>query len=174
MPEDFVEVVSTQLCPSLSRAEAGSLVADTVPVGVPAQGMVFSEDEPGRGLFFFVSGRVEIIKRRRDGVAKPIGIVDAPSLLGDIALVIDGHRTATVRAVSHCEFRFLPKELFRRRLDAGDLAAHKLMGGIATLLVHRLLNLNAILLDMTAPGGTGDRAEEIERLREKLYSEWPF
>lgn len=174
MAEDFVDVLSTTLCPLMTRAEAGSLLAATVPVGIPAGGNVVGENEPGRGLFFFVSGKVEIIRRGRDGAPLRIGTVEAPALLGEIALVTEGRRSATVRAVTHCEFRFLAKDQFARRLEAGDLAAHKLMGAIASILARRLIRLNDILLDRAASPTQEPRTEEIDRLRKTLYTEWSF
>ena len=37
MAEDFLEVLCTTLCPTLSRAQGGALLAATEPVGVPAR-----------------------------------------------------------------------------------------------------------------------------------------
>lgn len=180
MAEDFVDVLSTTLCPLMTRAEAGSLLAATVPVGIPPGGSVVSQDEPGRGLFFFVSGKVEIFRRDRGGASVHIGEVDAPALVGEIALVTEGRRSATARAVTHCEFRFLAKELFTRRLETGDLAAHKLMGAIAAILAQRLVRLNDVMIDTSPPPAAAGSAaappndEEIDRLRRKLYTEWSF
>lgn len=172
MSEDFVEVLSTSLCPTLSRVQAGALLAATEPVGVPANEVLFREGEPGKGLFFFVAGQVEIIQRRRDGTPQSVGIVRAPSLLGEISLIMDGPHTATARALSHCELRFLPKEQFRRRIDGNDMAAHRLALGIAVIIARRLLRLNETVLDLAASGEVMPRVEELARLKQKLFSEW--
>jgi len=126
MSEDFLEVICTTLCPTLSRAQAGALLALTEPVGIAAGENLFREGEPGKGLFFFVAGQVEIVQQRRDGSPQSVGIIKAPSLLGEISLVMDGPHTATARAQSHCELRFLPKEQFHRRIESSDMAAHRL------------------------------------------------
>lgn len=174
MAEDFIEVLCTTLCPTLSRAQAGALLAATEPVGVPAGEVAFREGEVGKGLFFFVAGHVEIVQQRRDGAPQSVGVVKAPSLLGEISLIMDGPHTATARALSHCEFRFLAKEQFRRRIDAGDMAAHRLALGIAAVIARRLLRLNETLLDMAVGGAVPARVEELDRLKQKLFSEWSF
>lgn len=174
MSEDFLEVICTTLCPTLSRAQAGALLALTEPVGVPAGEILFREGEPGQGLFFFVAGQVEIIQQRRDGSPQAVGIIKAPSLLGEISLVMDGPHTATARALSHCELRFLPKEQFHRRIESSDMAAHRLALGIAVVIARRLLRLNETLLDLAASGDVTPRIEEIARLKQKIFSEWSF
>jgi CRP-like cAMP-binding protein len=174
MSEDFLEVICTTLCPTLSRVQAGALLAGTEPVGVPAGGILFREGEPGKGLFFFVAGQVEIVQQRRDGNPQSVGIVKAPSLLGEISLIMDGPHTATARALSHCELRFLPKEQFRRRIDSADMAAHRLALGIGVIIARRLLRLNETLLDLAASGEVMPRIEDLARLKQKLFSEWSF
>jgi CRP/FNR family cyclic AMP-dependent transcriptional regulator len=174
MSEDFVEVLCTSLCPTLSRVQAGALLAATEPLGAPADEVLFREGEPGKGLFFFVAGQVEITQERRDGTLQPVGIVKAPSLLGEISLIMDGAHTATARALSHCELRFLPKERFRRRIEANDMAAYRLVLGIAILIARRLLRLNETLLDLATSGEVTPRVEDIALLKQKIFSEWSF
>jgi CRP-like cAMP-binding protein len=174
MSADFLEVICTTLCPTLSRAQAGALLAVTEPVGVPAGGILFHEGAPGTGLFFFVAGQVEILQQRRDRTPQRVGIVSAPSLLGEISLIMDGPHTATARALAHCELRFLPKEQFRRRIESNDPAAHRLTLGIAVIIARRLLRVNETLLDLAARGEVTPRVEDLAQLKQKLLSEWSF
>ncbi len=174
MSEDFLEVICTAICPTLSRAQAGALLALTEPMGIPAGAILFREGEPGKGLFFFVAGQVEIVQQRRDGSPQSVGIVKAPSLLGEISLIMDGPHTATARALAHCELRFLSKEQFRRRIDSSDTAAHRLALGIAVIIARRLLRLNETLLDLVAGGAATPRIEDLAQLKQKIFSDWSF
>ncbi|HEV8457162.1 MAG TPA: cyclic nucleotide-binding domain-containing protein [Methylomirabilota bacterium] len=78
MSEDFLEVICTTLCPTLSRAQAGALLALTEPVGIAVGEILFREGETGKGLFFFVAGQVEIVQQRRDGSPQSVAIIKAP------------------------------------------------------------------------------------------------
>src|SRR6266508_3615531 len=126
---------------------------------------------PGAGP---VAGQVEIVQQRRDGSPQSVGIVKAPSLLGEISLIMDGPHTATARALAHCELRFLSKEQFRRRIDSSDTAAHRLALGIAVIIARRLLRLNETLLDLVAGGAATPRIEDLAQLKQKIFSDWSF
>jgi CRP-like cAMP-binding protein len=169
---DFLDTVCTVLCPTLTRPQAGALLAASEPLGVHAGEVVFHEGQPGTGLLFFVSGQVEILKRRPDGSQQPLALVNAPSMLGEVSLVTEGPHSATVRATRTCEFRFLSKEQLRRRLAADDLAAHRLVGAIALVLAHRLLRLSEEVLQLGTGLERGLPVEELARARQRLLSEW--
>ncbi|HET7876588.1 MAG TPA: cyclic nucleotide-binding domain-containing protein [Methylomirabilota bacterium] len=171
---DFIDILCTRLCPTLTHAQAGALLAASVPRGGAAGEEIIREGQPGLGLFFFVSGQVEVLRRTADGTEQPLVVVEAPSLLGEISLITDGPHSATVRAKTRCEFRFLSKEQFRRRLAADDLAAHRLVSSIAALLAQRLMRLSDEMVRLTGGPQGAPRTEDLVEFRGKLSADWSF
>lgn len=60
---------------------------------------LIEQDEAGRDLFLVLSGEVAI-RRRVDQLSAEIGRVGYGAVLGEIALLADGRRTATAAAAS--------------------------------------------------------------------------
>jgi len=60
---------------------------------------VVVQGQPGDSLFVVASGTLEVLVRQTDGHDLPIGICEMGSVFGEIALLMGGERTATVRAV---------------------------------------------------------------------------
>jgi CRP-like cAMP-binding protein len=169
-----IEALCAVLGPSFTRREAEELLGATELQHVPALGVILREGDPGAGLHFLVGGRVEVLKTRRDGAGQRLAVVEAPSLLGELSLLLHGAHTATARAVTDCDLRLLATAEFRRRLAAGDLLAYKLLGAMAEILARRLTRINETVLELSAGPVAGARMEELERFKQRLFSEWTF
>jgi hypothetical protein len=70
---------------------------------------VFRAGEPGAEMFFINRGTLEVLAR--DGVTVFTTLVDG-DFFGEIALVLDTPRTASVRALDYCDLYALNKEAF--------------------------------------------------------------
>ena len=174
MEQAAIQAVCDVLGGSVSPTEAEAVLAATVPLRVPAGSTLVREGAEGSGLYFLLSGQVEIVKERRDGAGQRLAVVDAPSLLGELSLVTDGPHTATARALTDCDLRVLGRSHFRLRLAADDLLAYKLLGAMAEVLARRLIRINETVLQLSSPAVAGSRVEELDRLRDKLFKEWAF
>lgn len=178
--EDVATVIRTTLCRILTPEQATELAAATVPVDVPTGSFVFRQGDKSDGVLIFVRGSVEIL--RQAGTAEPrvIAIVMAPTVLGEMGLVTERPRSATVRATSDCEFHLLTKREFERMLETENVAAFKLVASLADVLARRLEAMDDRLLAMAAPDTPATattapaQVAELAALREKLFSEWSF
>jgi len=171
---DFVDVVTTHLCRTLTRAEAERLLAGTELLSTEAGSTVIREGAVSEGIYFLFEGKVEVRRRRHDGETTRLAVVDAPSLFGELSLVVGGTSTATVSALTDCRLRLLRKNDFHARLAEGDLAAYKLLGAVAEVLARRVLRLNDTILELSERAHPAAPVEDLARLREKLFSEWSF
>lgn len=171
---DFVDVVTTHLCRTLTRPEAERLLAGTELLSSGAGSAVIREGAASEGIYFLFEGQVEVKRRRADGETVRLAVVEAPSLLGELSLVVGGVSTATVSALTDCRLRLLRKADFHARLAEGDLAAYKLLGAVAEVLARRVLRLNDTILELTERPQPAAHVEDLARLREKLFSEWSF
>jgi CRP-like cAMP-binding protein len=177
MAGDIIETFQAILGRSFSRAEAEQVANATRAFPVPARRTVVREGDPGSGLYFLVSGQVEILKARKDGSVERLAVVEAPSMLGEISLVTEEPHTATARALTDCDLRVLSRAEWSRWLATGQLTAYKLMGAVSQLLARRLMRINDVVLELTAAAAAAGGAAappDLERVRQKLFSEWAF
>jgi voltage-gated potassium channel len=74
---------------------------------------VYKAGEWGRDMYFITQGTVEVVSK--DGSVVHATLTDG-NFFGEIALVLQQPRSASVRAVSYCDLYRLDKEMFDRVL----------------------------------------------------------
>lgn len=171
---EVIEALTGALGSSFTRREAEELLSVTESRHVRALDLILREGEPGAGLHFLVAGQVEVLKTRRDGSTQRLAVVDAPSLLGELSLLVRIPHTATARALTDCEVRVLPTAEFRRRMHQGDPAVQKLLGAMAEVLARRLIRINETVLELASGPAAGAPLQELERFKQRLFAEWAF
>lgn len=73
-------------------------------VQFPSGSIVFQEGDPGDFLLVLAKGRVRVTLLGEDGAEIIIGLLDSPALLGEVALLDESPRSATVTTVEASEF----------------------------------------------------------------------
>jgi CRP-like cAMP-binding protein len=162
------------LCRGLTGDQAEQLVAAMVPVNAPANTTIFSEGEKSSGLMIFVRGTAEVFKHTANRQRQTLATVHAPTILGEMGLLRDTPRTATVKTLTDCEFHLLTRTQFLRLLENDSLAAYKLIATVADVLAHRLDLMDRKVLELSEHHRDAAPVEELSRLREKLFTEWSF
>jgi predicted acylesterase/phospholipase RssA/CRP-like cAMP-binding protein len=116
------------------------------PVHVPAGEVVFRQGDAGDGLFLVASGRLRVTVAT-DGTERVLHDLGRGSVVGEIALLTDRPRTATVHAVRDSDLQLLRAPVFR------DLAERTpaLMSEMMRLLADRLLTRDRLLTDRALP-----------------------
>ncbi|HEV7886624.1 MAG TPA: patatin-like phospholipase family protein [Acidimicrobiales bacterium] len=89
--EDFLRQVP--LFADLSDAQRSRVLAAAETVQIPAGGWLFKAGDPGDALYVVRHGRLEVV---RDDVV--IRVLGAGAALGELALLTEGDRSASVRA----------------------------------------------------------------------------
>jgi ATP-binding cassette, subfamily B, bacterial len=85
-------------------------------VDVPPGQALFEEGEPGDILYVIVRGRVDVTRRAADGVDRQVSVLEDGDFFGEIALLDEVRRTATVRARTPCLLLSLDRADFRELL----------------------------------------------------------
>lgn len=100
---------------SLAEPDLQALVAAMQPVELARGKVLFAEDDPGDAFYVLLDGELEVTKRV-ENVRKPavIGGLGPGDCLGEIALLENTARTATVRAVRLSRLLRLGSEDFNR------------------------------------------------------------
>jgi EAL domain-containing protein (putative c-di-GMP-specific phosphodiesterase class I) len=81
--------------------------------------ILLREGERGECAYIVESGSVEILVQR-EGQLVQLGTRGPGSLIGEMAMVDDKPRTATVRALEDCEVLEITREDFARRVEGAD------------------------------------------------------
>ncbi len=82
--------------------------------------IIMRQGEEGKSAYIIEEGRVEIFVSKPDGKEKSVGTRGAGTLIGEMAIVDNAPRTATVRAIEDCKLLEITQEDFARRLQLSD------------------------------------------------------
>jgi len=93
--------------------------------------VLLREGERGECAYVIETGNVEILVQR-DGQSIQIGTRGPGSLIGEMAMIDDKPRTATVRALDDCEVQEITREDFARRIETADPVLKMVMRVITT------------------------------------------
>lgn len=171
---EAARIVRTVLCRGLTFEQTEQILKAMVPGTASAGQLVFRENDKGQGLFVLLEGRVEILKQGRDGGDRPITTVDGPTVLGEMSLITDRPHSATVQAVTACEFRLLTRAQFDRLIQNESLAAYKVVATLAEVIARRLTRMDEKVLEMTRAASDAAPVEELAAFKQKLFTEWSF
>ena len=113
----------------LSKKELVELARVTDDLQVPAGTVLCKEDTLGREFFVLVEGTVEVTRG-----GKPVATRGAGDFVGEIALLTEMRRTATVTATTPVRCLILMRGDFRRVLDENRAIERKVMEALAERL----------------------------------------
>jgi hypothetical protein len=92
------------------------------PVVYTPGDIVVREGDPGNGMYFIARGRLDVLQA--DGT--PVTAVCEGEFFGEMALVLQQPRMATIRATTYCDLYFLDKEGFERVIRVHPSFVHHL------------------------------------------------
>jgi CRP-like cAMP-binding protein len=147
---EAAKVVRSVLCRTLTLEQTDQILKAMIPVAAEPGTVVMHEGERGRGLFVLLTGSVEVRKQDRHGGDVAIATIKAPTVLGEMNLLTDRPHSATVRAVTACQFQLLTRSQFARLLGAESLAAYKVVAALADVIARRLDQMDEKFVDLAA------------------------
>jgi len=103
-----------------SRQWIRKMVIANARVSFRAGETIMRQGEPGDSAYIIESGRVEILFEKPDGRLQSVGTRGSDTMIGEMALVDNAPRTATVRAIEDCTLLEISKPDFSRRLQQAD------------------------------------------------------
>lgn len=150
------EIAEVSLFRGLSAEQIRAVSAVLRRCRAGAGEAIVSEGGVGRSLFVLVRGTVETTKQM--GLAGPdeaprhkvLVRMTAPQSFGEIGLLEESPRSATVRAATDCELLELRREDFEALVGADVQLAYLLMRNIASSLIQRLRRTDRDMIKLTA------------------------
>ncbi len=105
-------------------------------IGIPAGQTLFKTGDEGHQMYVLAKGSAEVIVRNR-----VIETLQHGSIIGEMGLVSPGPRSATVLAVSDCEFVAVDEKRFQFLIQQTPFFATQVM----RVMAERLRRANALL-----------------------------
>ena len=125
--------------------------------------VIVAQGAPASGFSIIDSGRVAVTM---DG--RPVAEVGEHGVVGEMALFNANVHTGEVRAVEDCRVLFVPTAPFVQLVLRQEPAAVKLMESLGRLLMGRLEELDAQLLERAE----GPSADDYVALRKRMVADW--
>ncbi len=101
---------------SLSEKALFELASITIEQTHPPKTIVFKEGDKGDALYIVKSGKINILKRNSQGVDSVIVSLGKGAVVGDMAIIDEQPRSATIGTVSETVFLIITKEDFKTLL----------------------------------------------------------
>ncbi len=98
--------------------------------------VVVRQGEPGDGIYVIAAGAFEV--RKKGAQEKVLARLEQLSFFGEMSLVSDEPRAASVVCVEDGRLKKIPLDKFRQLLDANDLTAYRVIRNMSRILAQRL------------------------------------
>ncbi|QQG35190.1 MAG: cyclic nucleotide-binding domain-containing protein [Micavibrio aeruginosavorus] len=137
-------------------AEAGILERRALPRGE----VIISQGEMGVSAFLIQSGEV-VVFTESGGKRVELARMGPGQIIGEMALVVDGPRSATVQALTDCNLIVITRDVLQEKIQKSDPTIRALL----PMLMKRIAQSNKALLRQ------GGDLDDMDRLVRSLYQE---
>jgi len=136
----------------IERAELEGFLRIFQPVSFAAGAPLVRQGQPADGAYLIESGDANVITALPGGGEAAVAKLGPGSVLGEMALLESGTRSATVIARSAVAGHFIERDGFRMLLAQRNRAAFTIQSRITLTLCQRLRELNAKIVAHDASG----------------------
>ena len=136
----------------LKVAELAAIAAVTEEVSYPPEQTVFEQEDEGDTVFMVISGLVEVVRELSPEDRVVLDTIGRGGAFGEMALLDDSPRSATIQTVETSRFLTLHKQAFNETVMEYPRIALQ----ICPVLSRRIRHLHGKIdqrLKKTAPGG---------------------
>lgn len=164
----------------LSAWEAGVVVRLLEELHLEPGAALFRQGEAGDAAFLLVEGAVDIHVAVPGQADRRLARLETGAILGEIALLLEEPRTASVTAVGPARLWRLERAALETALVRGDSWAIKFLRTTARTLAGRVTTVNQELVQVLGAErgpvteAATPRTAELEELRRRLFEEWSF
>ncbi|MBF0405745.1 MAG: cyclic nucleotide-binding domain-containing protein [Candidatus Riflebacteria bacterium] len=155
----FLKIVP--LFRNLNERALSEIALIAVEHPVLAKTVVFKEGEPGDALYIIKSGRVNVMKRDLSGNESVLATLSKNAVIGDMAVIDDQPRSASIVTVSDTVFFVITKEDFRKLVSDNP----ELTFQILKMMTERLRTTNLHLKELE---GSANQMQDVIRVITKI------
>ena len=121
---------------SLDADDRKRLLAVATVRRIPPRRRLFRRGEPGRELFVLLRGRAKAAAVAREGRGTVFAYFEPGEVVGEVAILDGGPRTATVTTLTACDFLVIGRQDLLALLEGEPRVAIRLLAACATRLRH--------------------------------------
>jgi len=139
--------------------------------------IIMRQGDAGHEAYIIEKGRVEILVKQESGKELSIGTRGEGAMIGEMALVDQAPRTATIRAIEDCEFLVISGDDFEKRIEQVDpilkMAMHVILARYRDTLMRAEItgerhSAEAIELDYAGASTAVERVKLANELKHAL------
>ena len=127
---------------------------------IPKGTIFVNQGETGSTAYLIQSGSVRVFSEHGDNKIE-LAELGPGQIIGEIALITDGERKASVEAIEDCNLVVITRAIFQERLDQSD----QMIKAIVEMLSKRILSANENIL------GAQGSVESLISTVQKAYDE---
>ena len=128
---------SSPLFEGLDKEEVREVVNTAQKVPYSAGDLLFSQGVSSEALYIVHSGEVQVRAISSTGEEVVLALLGNGTVVGELALIDGGPRSATVEVISDCDVYRLSRDDFERLRAARRPAAYKIMLNLAAMVDER-------------------------------------
>jgi CRP/FNR family cyclic AMP-dependent transcriptional regulator len=134
---------------------------------IPAGAIIMRQGEEGLCAFLVQSGNVQVFLNKDDGAEVELARMGPGQIFGEMALVFDAPRTASVRATEDCNLIVITRRTFREKLDRSDPTVKAMV----EMLSRRIIDINATLANKKS--GFEDLTQTVNAIFQNVSQSLP-
>ena len=136
-------LAGTSLFSSLAEKDIESMASASRMLTLKARSELFHKGDEGAQIYIVASGKLKVITTSKDGDDLMFCVLDEGEVIGEIGLLAERARTATVVAVTNCELIVIDRRDFYSLLRARPAVALELL----TVLARRVARVSEFVED---------------------------
>lgn len=153
-------VESVRLFSGLDDSELDALLTLSKPVTVKARSQVCRKGEPGDALYIVIAGKLKVSAHSEDGREAILAILEDGETFGEMSMLDEQPRSASVIAVQDSELLVIQRRDFIDYLERSP----KVSIALLSILCQRLRLMDDMLEDMRFLGVRSRLAKTLSRL----------
>ncbi len=140
--ESKVEQEKADFFPTLSKEELKQIYQEER--AFEAEQPIFAEGDKGDGAYFIIEGKVKVIGLSPHFEEVILGELGEGEIFGEMALIDEKPRSASVVTITPCRVAFIDKKDFNEFIEVRSELALRLMGFICLSIFRRILRLDML------------------------------
>jgi CRP-like cAMP-binding protein len=161
-----------KLFETLGEEELAALSSITTLVHFKPGEVVFREGEMCNAFYQIAEGKVSITKRDSAGVEREVASLGGNELIGEMALLSDMPRSATVTCTENTRLLRILTAGFDKLLESGNVHAYRVIWHMSKILCKRMCGMNEMISEQLRHdvGRDAGLAALHERLMKHIYT----
>lgn len=131
----------------LHEAEIEEILSCFSEASIAAGETLYIEGDAATSACFVIDGELEALKALPGGGETQVGVLGPGSMIGEMALIVGGVRSATVRALAKSTIVKVSYHFFHAALDQMSVPAFKILRGVIRALTTRLDGLETRIFE---------------------------